>query len=642
MAKRTIFSQPVFPIRVLITLVAILCAATGALLYTFPTYADTPLVVIFNSLGGAKSATALYNGQPLGACLQASSIVADNPATDRITGYLTGDGMFSVDFYSTNDCSGLREQIHRYQFQGVPGGLIVCNSDTQCFSNTLTSAPSDLHDPIPSVLVQRLNNAQGFNIQANGTVQGGCITTDNTQNGTKMLSFPVNGGGTFVTAFYADNTCKSITKSFTFNSPKGTDGGFVSCTPDQQCSCSSCTLVSSSNSSSNDSGIRGLQVLFPADHVPSSGNQNLVYLRLNNVPDGDCLPLPTNQWLQFALPSNQQGTDLKLSVFSDSLCGQLIADVVLPIPSSPVGDRMCYYNFTPSSGYSFSDCISPTQSITPSFYNSSSSSSALTIRGLKVFFPADHVPSSGNQGTVYLQLNNVSAGDFPKCLAFPTNQWNQLPLKQQIQQGTDLKLSVFSNSSCGELIADVVLPMPSSPVGDRMCYYNFTPSSGYGFSDCVSPTQFIIPNFYSSSSSSSASSVESLKVYVPSNRSTVYARVDFNGRPGGLAACQPISTNRWDRLALKRSIQPEMEAELFTFSDSSCKPRSMIGYVTLQMPSSLSSVACSYNFASSAFSECVPASQTVAPTTDISNPASVEVESSLLHTVYQHAPNKKK
>ena len=637
MAKQTTFSQPAFPIRVLVPLVAILCSITGALLCILPAYAyaATPLIVIFNNLGGAKSANVFYHDRPLGACLQASSIVTDNPATDRIAGYLSGTGIFSVDFYSTDDCSGSREQFHRYQFRGVQGGLIVCNSDTQCFSNTLTSAPSDLHDPIPSVLIQWLNNAQGFNIQANGTVQGGCITTNNIQNRTNMLSFPVNGGGTFIATFYADNTCKSPTQSFTFNSPKGTDGGFVACTPDQQCSCSGCTLVPPSSSSSSVSStptIQGIQVRFPSDHVPSSGNQNIVYLSLANVPNGYCLPLPTDQWLQFALPSYLQGMKLAVSVYSDSSCGQKIADVALPIPSTPVGDGMCYYNFTPSSKYSFSGCVSPTQFITPNFYNSSSSSSVLSIQGLKVFFPADHVPSSGNRGTVYLQLNNVPAGDFPECLAFPTNQWNQLPLEQPIQLGMKLAVSVYSNSSCRQKIADVVLPMPSTPVGDRMCYYNFTPSSGYSFSDCVSPTQFIVPNFYSSSSSSSAPSVEHLKVFIPSNLSTVYARVDFNGRAGGLVACQPIPANHWDLLTLKKSIKPGMMVEMFVFSDSSCKPRSLISYASIQVPSSLSNMACAYNFTTGSLSDCMPAKRTFKPSTDKSNPASVDIVNGFLRT----------
>jgi hypothetical protein len=401
MAKRTIFSQPVFSIKVLIPLVAILCSATGTLLSTFPAYADTPLIVIFNNLGVAKSATVLFEGQRLGACLQASSIVTDNPATDRIASNLTGAGMFSVDFYSTTDCSGPREQFHRYQIQGVPGGLIVCNSDTACFSNTLTSAPSNLQDPIPSVLVQGLNNGQGFRIQANGTVQGGCITTNNTQNGTKMLSFPVNGGGTFAATFYSDNSCNSPTNSFTFNSPEGTDGGFVTCTPNQQCSCDGCNLVSSPNTSTpntpntpsiqNIQGIQGLQVFFPSDHVPSSGNQGTVYITLDYTSVGDfvgCLASPTNQWNQIPIKQPiQPGMDLTLLVFSDSSCGQLIAAVVLPMPSSPAGDGRCYYNFTPSSGYSLSDCASPTQFITPSFYNSPSNSGTVTIESLQMPIP---------------------------------------------------------------------------------------------------------------------------------------------------------------------------------------------------------------------------------------------------------------
>jgi hypothetical protein len=394
MINRTIFSQPVFPIRVL-TLVAILCAAAGTLLSTFPAYADTPLIVIFNNLGGAKSATVLLRGQQLGACLQASSIVTDNSATDRITGYLTREGWFSVDFYSTNDCSGPREQVHRYQFQGVPGGLIVCNSDTECFSNTLTSAPSNLHDPIPSVLVQGLNNGQGFSIQANGTVQGECITTNNTQNGTKMLSFPVNGGGTFIATFYSDNSCNTASKSFTFDAPEGIDGGFVACDTNQQCSCNGCTLVSSSSNSTPSiqslQGIQGLQVFFPANHVPPSSNRGTVYLMLDYTSVGDfldCLASPTNQWNQLPVKKPiQPGMNLILLAFSDSSCRQIIAAVVLPMPSSPVGDGKCYYNLTPSSRYSFSDCVSPTQFIKPIFYNLPSNRGTVGLENLQMPIP---------------------------------------------------------------------------------------------------------------------------------------------------------------------------------------------------------------------------------------------------------------
>lgn len=341
MAKRTAFSQPVFPIGVLIPLVAILFSVTGTLIYTFHAHGSTPLIAIFNSLGRAKSVTVLFKNKPLEDCLQTSSIAAGNPATDRIVGYLSGAGIFSVDFYFTSDCSGHRDKFYRYQFQGVLGGLVICNSDTQCFFNNLTSNPSSLYDPIPSVLVQWINNAQGFNIQVNGTVQGGCMTTKNIQNETNMLSFPINGSGTFVATFYSDNTCKLPAKSFTFNSPEGTDGGFITCTLDQQCSCNGCTLVSSGNISNSINNshtsikiIKGLQVFIPS-------NQSTVYARadFNGLPGGlaVCQPIPTNHWGRLALKrSIQPKMVAELFIFSDPLCTPkfLINNATLQISSS--------------------------------------------------------------------------------------------------------------------------------------------------------------------------------------------------------------------------------------------------------------------------------------------------------------------
>ena len=107
MEKRTIFSRPVFSLRPLIPLVATLCLASGMLIGTFPAYAAAPLTFILNGLGQGKSANILFRGQQLGQCVTKKA--------SRTGGDVTGAGMFSVDFYSTNDCSGTRGNYARTQ-----------------------------------------------------------------------------------------------------------------------------------------------------------------------------------------------------------------------------------------------------------------------------------------------------------------------------------------------------------------------------------------------------------------------------------------------------------------------------------------------------------------------------------------------
>ncbi len=131
MVKRTLFSRSVFSLGrnlgLLIPVMAVLCSTTGLLIGTAPAYAAPQLTVIFNTLGGAQSATVLFRGQPLG-----------NPpcvtqAPSRIIGDVSGGGGFSVNFYSTNTCSGPRTNFFRFHArQGSISVLVACLSDTNC------------------------------------------------------------------------------------------------------------------------------------------------------------------------------------------------------------------------------------------------------------------------------------------------------------------------------------------------------------------------------------------------------------------------------------------------------------------------------------------------------------------------------
>lgn len=109
MAKRTIFSRPIFSLgrllRPLTSLAATLCLASGMLIGSGPAYASANLTVTITNLGSFQCAQVLFKGKPLG-----------NTATkadDVITGPVNGNGMFSVNFYPTNDCSGKREKFQR-------------------------------------------------------------------------------------------------------------------------------------------------------------------------------------------------------------------------------------------------------------------------------------------------------------------------------------------------------------------------------------------------------------------------------------------------------------------------------------------------------------------------------------------------
>ena len=234
MAKRTIFSRPVFSfrrtLRPLISLAATLCLASGTLVCTFPAFAASQLTVVINGLGNAKSANALFHGQPLdGQCATKGG--------SRIAGNIGGAGQFSVNFYSTDNCTGKRSKPSQFTLkQGSPGGLVVCNSDTNCFFNELTSKPNNKNSAISTVLFKGLGNAQGVNIAFGGVQQGSCITADEIKSGNNMVSVPLTGNGMFSVNFFPNTSCTGKRGNFSrFNAPQGSNGIFVTCNSDTDC-----------------------------------------------------------------------------------------------------------------------------------------------------------------------------------------------------------------------------------------------------------------------------------------------------------------------------------------------------------------------------------------------------------------------
>jgi hypothetical protein len=110
MAKRTIFSRPTFSLRrslrPLTSLVATLCLASGMLIGAVPAYAAANITVTITNLGSFQCAQVLFRGKPLGNTV--------TTANGTITGPVNGNGMFSINFYSANDCSGKRGSFARF------------------------------------------------------------------------------------------------------------------------------------------------------------------------------------------------------------------------------------------------------------------------------------------------------------------------------------------------------------------------------------------------------------------------------------------------------------------------------------------------------------------------------------------------
>ena len=77
-----------------------------------PTPTSAKITVLITSLGSFQCAQVLFRGQRLG-----NAVTADDLKNNRntITGTVTSPGMFSVNFYATNDCSGKRGNYIRTQ-----------------------------------------------------------------------------------------------------------------------------------------------------------------------------------------------------------------------------------------------------------------------------------------------------------------------------------------------------------------------------------------------------------------------------------------------------------------------------------------------------------------------------------------------
>ncbi len=120
MAKWTIFSRPVFSLRrslrPLTSLAATLCLASGMLIGAVPAYAAANISVKIAKLGNFQCAQVLFRGQPFTNVEGPQTVTQDEVGTDKdtIRGQVNGNGMFSVDFYSTSDCLGKRGNFARF------------------------------------------------------------------------------------------------------------------------------------------------------------------------------------------------------------------------------------------------------------------------------------------------------------------------------------------------------------------------------------------------------------------------------------------------------------------------------------------------------------------------------------------------
>ena len=227
MAKRTVFSQPIFSLRrslrLLIPLVAILCSTTGLLMSTFTAYAAHHLTVVINGLGSASSANVLFKGSQLGDCI--------TEPNGRVAGLLTGAAELSVDFYSTSNCSGVRLQSYRYQIR-YPSE-VVCNSNTNCFLTILTSASNKPNDAVATVWFRGLGNSQSANVLFEGQRRGSCYTNSH------EVSFPLVGNGMLSVDFYSSQDCSGPrTHFYRYAIQQGSNGAFVTCYSDTACQCS--------------------------------------------------------------------------------------------------------------------------------------------------------------------------------------------------------------------------------------------------------------------------------------------------------------------------------------------------------------------------------------------------------------------
>jgi hypothetical protein len=137
MAKQVNFSLVGSSLKVLTSLLAALCLFIGMLIYPFLVYADSAptgslIIVQFNDFGDSQSATALFNGQPIDSVNQC--LPADGQPS--LAGNVPPSANFTVDFYSSQDCTG--DTTNSIQFTAPDGGgkvTITCDSDQECSSD---------------------------------------------------------------------------------------------------------------------------------------------------------------------------------------------------------------------------------------------------------------------------------------------------------------------------------------------------------------------------------------------------------------------------------------------------------------------------------------------------------------------------
>lgn len=215
MAKCATFSPSISSargyVRAQTSLMTILGLILGMFIYTSPAYAQSPIVIKLKSLGQAKSAAVLFRGQQVDGCKTAS---------DTITGNVDGNGMFSVNFYFTPDCTGTRAKFFRFNVpQGSEGGTVTCQkSDNADFGvdcklklKDASSSPSSSKASFRLLTVQFDDLPDGTlsgGILNSGLLKGDCVTTKQT-----TLQVPIdNNNKEFALVFFNTQDCSGGSK----------------------------------------------------------------------------------------------------------------------------------------------------------------------------------------------------------------------------------------------------------------------------------------------------------------------------------------------------------------------------------------------------------------------------------------------
>ena len=161
-------------------------------MYTSLVYAKTPtavtaipIVVNFMSLGSAKSASVLFSGQK-----QPSQCVT--VGNSKIAGSIPENGMVSVEFFSSLDCSGI-QSMPFFRFSALPasmGGTVTCQSNTSCILS-----PQSPNSPILRANFMNLGTANSAAINFRGQLIGGCIMQNNSVSSQKSGADPLVNPG---------------------------------------------------------------------------------------------------------------------------------------------------------------------------------------------------------------------------------------------------------------------------------------------------------------------------------------------------------------------------------------------------------------------------------------------------------------